>query len=181
MDKTETAVFGGGCFWCTEALFQSLKGVALVTPGYAGGEMVKPSYEQVCSGRTGHAEVIKIEFDPTVIPYAALLEIFFNSHDPTTSNRQGADVGSQYRSLVLYTNQKQKTVAQEAVESLKQSGRSIVTEVKPLETFYPAEKYHQNYYENNPNQPYCRIVISPKLQHLKEEYSDKLKAENLRP
>jgi len=176
--KTEIVVFGGGCFWCTEAIFKMLRGVISVTPGYAGGAMKNPSYYDVTGGDTGHAEVIRIEFDPTVIPYHDLLDIFWHTHDPTSLNRQGADVGTQYRSAVFYTTPEQKETTQKSLEELKKSGNfknGIVTDVKPLGTFYEAEDYHKNYYEKNSFEPYCRIVIDPKLKHLREKYSDKLK------
>jgi len=170
----QIAVFGGGCFWCTEAIFQNLRGVAKVTSGYAGGNIENPSYEAVCSGRTGHAEVVKIEFDPTAIPYSVLLEVFFATHDPTTLNRQGHDAGEQYRSVVFYTSEAQKQEAVRLIDALSDSGeydKAIVTEIKPLEQFYPAEDYHQNYFNENKTQPYCQAVIRPKLQKLKKQYS----------
>ncbi len=176
MKNKQIAIFGGGCFWCTEAIFKMLKGVISVTPGYAGGTMENPSYYDVSEGNTGHAEVIRIEFDPAAIPYQDLLEIFFHTHNPTTLNRQGNDIGPQYRSLILYTNSQQKKIAAATLE--KKSGEfngPIVTEIKPLDKFYPAEDYHKNYYEKYPFEPYCQVVISPKLQHLREKYSAKLK------
>ncbi len=172
--KKEIAVFGGGCFWCTEAIFQELRGVSVVTSGYAGGAISEPSYEAVSSGKTGHAEVIKIEFDSAVIPYETLLEVFFASHDPTTMNRQGADVGEQYRSIVLYTSDKQKTQAEAYITKLKMSGEftaPIVTQVGPLEKFFPAEEYHQDYFANNSDQPYCQIIINPKLEKIRHQFS----------
>ncbi len=165
MEKTETAVFGGGCFWCTEAIFKSLKGVVSVVPGYAGGTTANPSYADVCSGKTSHAEVIKIEFDPGIIPYEDLLEVFLNTHDPTSLNRQGNDVGTQYRSIILYTTYGQKEAAERLIQP------PMATEIKPLENFYEAEDYHRDYYDQNKDQPYCRVVISPKLKHLREKYS----------
>ncbi len=176
--KNEIAVFGGGCFWCTEAIFKMLKGVVSVTSGYAGGQMDNPSYYKVSEGNTGHAEVIRIEFDPKVIPYRDLLDVFWHTHDPTTLNRQGADSGTQYRSVVLYGNDEQKKIAEESLKDLKKSGEfknPIVTEIKPLDKFYEAEDYHKNYYEKYSFEPYCQVVISPKLQHLREKYSSKLK------
>lgn len=176
--KTETAVFGGGCFWCTEAIFQQLKGVKSVTPGYAGGTTENPTYSKVCEGTTGHAQVIKIEFNPSIIPYSDLLEIFWNTHNPTTLNRQGNDEGTQYRSIILYTSDEQQQEAEESlkrIEELKQFNKPIVTEIKALEKFYQAEDYHQNYYNSNPGNPYCEVVISPKLAKLREKYSEKLK------
>jgi len=167
--STERAVFGGGCFWCMEAIFNRLKGVSKVASGYAGGTMPNPSYGQVSSSRTGHAEVIQVEYDPAVITYRDLLEVFFKAHDPTTPNRQGADVGSQYRSLILYSNEEQKTAADGIIAELTKSGEfknPIVTEVKPIETFYPAEEYHHEYYARHPEQGYCQAVIAPKLAKL---------------
>ncbi len=176
--KNEIAVFGGGCFWCTEAIFKMLRGVSSVTPGYAGGTMDNPSYHDVSNGDTGHAEVIKIEFDPSVIPYSDLLDVFWHTHDPTTLNRQGNDVGTQYRSIVLYTSDEQKRITEESLANLQKSDEfknSIITEIKPLAKFYQAEDYHKNYYEKYSFEPYCQVVISPKLKHLREKYEDKLK------
>lgn len=177
--KTELAFFGGGCFWCTEAIVQKLQGVLSVTPGYAGGHTPNPTYEQVCSGTTGHAEVIKIEFDPAVIPYHDLLEIFMHTHDPTTLNQQGNDVGSQYRSIILYTSEIQRDIALRLTEELESSpefqGQKIVTELKPFTTFIEAESYHKDYYANNKDQPYCQIVISPKIAKLRAKYSERIK------
>ncbi len=176
--KNETAVFGGGCFWCTEAIFKLLKGVSSVTPGYAGGTMDNPSYYEVSAGNTGHAEVIRIEFDPQIIPYKDLLNIFWHTHDSTTLNKQGADIGAQYRSVILYTSGRQKIVTERFLEDLKKSAEfsnPIVTEIKPLDKFYEAEDYHKDYYEKYSFEPYCQVVISPKLQHLREKYSSKLK------
>ncbi len=178
MNSTETAVFGGGCFWCTEAIFQQLKGVSSVLPGYAGGQLDSPSYHDVTGGNTGHAEVIKIEFDPKIIPYKDLLDVFMHTHNPTSLNRQGNDVGTQYRSIVLYTTDEQRQVAEKSLLDLQSSGEyqePIVTEVEPLTKFYEAENYHQNYYERNKDDAYCNVIISPKLQKLREKYSDKLK------
>ena len=166
-NKTELATFGGGCFWCTEAVYEKIDGVVSVISGYAGGNKTDPSYEDVVTGKTEHAEVIQIEFDPDKISYDELLDLFWKAHDPTTLNRQGADIGTQYRSIILYHNNTQREAAE---SSLKRASplfdRPIVTEVKPLDIFYPAEDYHQDYYENNPNAGYCRIVISPKLKKL---------------
>lgn len=176
--QNEVAIFGGGCFWCTEAIFSRLKGVANVSSGYAGGKMDHPSYEVVSQGNTQHAEVIKVEFDRKTISYETLLDIFFHLHDPTTLNKQGADVGTQYRSIILYTNDQQKEKAQEIIKKLQETGNyssSIVTEIKPLDRFYEAEEYHQKYYDKNKSQPYCSLVIGPKLKHLEELYADKLK------
>jgi peptide-methionine (S)-S-oxide reductase len=163
----EKAVLGGGCFWCLEAVFKQIEGVASVTSGYAGGHKQNPTYEEVCSGTTGHAEVVQIEFDPSVISYRELLDIFWKTHDPTTLNRQGPDTGVQYRSVILYLNESQKKIALESRE--KASGYfsgPIVTEIKPLMEFYPAEDYHQDYFQKNPYAAYCRIIISPKLKKL---------------
>ena len=176
---SELATLGGGCFWCLEAVFQRLEGVRSVRSGYAGGDVADPTYEQVCGGRTGHAEVVQVEFDPSVTSYRELLELFFTIHDPTTPNRQGADVGTQYRSIILYHTPEQKTVAEKVVRELEAEGvfdAPIVTELEPLEEFYPAEDYHQNYYNDNPNQPYCRVVIDPKVAKLRAKYADKLKS-----
>lgn len=166
---TEIAVFGGGCFWCTEAIFKNLKGVTAVLPGYAGGVLVDPTYEQVSSGNTGHAEVIKIEFDPNIITFENLLEVFLATHDPTSQNRQGEDVGTQYRSIVLYTTPQQKNIAEKNIQS------PMVTEIKPLDKFYPAEDYHRNYYANHADQPYCQLVINPKLTKLREKFGNLVK------
>ncbi len=176
--STQTAVFGGGCFWCTEAIFASLKGVSSVMPGYAGGTTDHPTYEAVCSGATGHAEVIQITFDPAQISFRDLLEVFFALHDPTTPNRQGHDVGEQYRSIILYADDEQQRVAQTVIQELTGSNvfdRPIVTQVVPLTNFYEAENYHQNYYANNSDKPYCEVVISPKLAKLREKFSARLK------
>ena len=180
MDKKdfETAVFGGGCFWCTEAIFKSLRGVFEVTPGYAGGTTKNPTYYDLHEAETGHAEVIKIKFDPKVIPYSVLLDIFWHTHNPTTPNMQGNDRGTEYRSIILYTSPEQKKQAEEALAKLQKSGEfssPIVTEIQPLIIFYEAESYHKDYYNKNQNAPYCELVINPKLQHLRELYSDKLK------
>jgi len=168
---TETIYLGGGCFWCTEAIFQSLRGVTSVTSGYAGGTIPYPSYEQVCQGETGHAEVIKIDFDTEVISLTDLLDVFFELHDPTSIDRQGADVGSQYRSLVIYTAEMQKEVIQEAKDKIP----GAVTEIKPFVNFYPAENYHQNYYSSDPQKPYCQLIISPKLTKLRQKFSPFIK------
>jgi peptide-methionine (S)-S-oxide reductase len=160
-------------------VYQRLEGVRSVRSGYAGGDVADPTYEQVCSGRTGHAEVVQVEFDPSVTGYRELLEVFFTIHDPTTPNRQGADVGTQYRSIILYHTPEQRTVAEEVVRELEAEGvfdAPIVTELEPLEEFYPAEDYHQNYYRDNPNQPYCSVVIAPKVAKLRAKYADKLKS-----
>jgi peptide-methionine (S)-S-oxide reductase len=162
----ETATFGSGCFWCTEAVFQQLKGVSSVVSGYAGGHVENPTYQQVCTGRTGHAEVCQIQFDPEQISFEELLEIFFSTHDPTTLNRQGNDVGSQYRSVIFYHNEDQRKMAERVKTELDGSRtwkNPIVTEIVPFENFYKAEDYHQNYYRSNPGERYCRLVIAPKL------------------
>lgn len=172
--NTEIAVFGGGCFWCTEAIFQRLRGVLQVTPGYAGGHSANPTYQQVSSEETGHAEVIKVEFDPKQITFDQLLDIFWHLHDPTSLNQQGADVGTQYRSIILYTTPEQAEIARHSKQALAESSefdQPIVTEIKPLDQFYLAEKYHHNYFENNKDQPYCQLVISPKLSKLVKKYS----------
>jgi peptide-methionine (S)-S-oxide reductase len=174
----QAAVFGGGCFWCTEAVFEMLKGVISVMPGYAGGDEENPIYDTVVSGRTGHAEVTKVEFDPQEISYTDLLTIFFAIHDPTTLNRQGADVGTQYRSIILYTDEDQKHKAEAFIKELDESSPAtppIVTEVEPLEAFYPAEDYHREYYRKNTSQPYCQIVINPKLEKIQARYAALLK------
>ena len=170
--KNKSAVFGGGCFWCTEAIFKMVKGVASVTPGYAGGHIDSPTYSQVCSGSTGHAEVIKVDYDPDQISYEDLLEVFWQAHDPTTKDRQGNDVGTQYRSIILYQGEDQKRMAEESMAKLNASGifkKPAVTEIEPLGEFYKAEDYHRDYFANNPNQPYCRAIIAPKVAHFLEK------------
>jgi methionine-S-sulfoxide reductase len=175
MNSTESAVFGAGCFWCTEAVFQRLKGVKAVMPGYSGGSTPNPSYEQVCTGRTGHAEVAKIDFDPGLVSYDDLLEVFFATHDPTTKDRQGNDRGAQYRSVIFSTNEEQKKAAEEAIRKFTPDFPApIVTEVKPLAAFYPAEDYHQNYYNENGAQPYCSFVISPKLAKFRKKFAERI-------
>jgi len=165
----ETATLGGGCFWCTEAIFELLPGVKTVTSGYAGGHKDHPTYKEVCSGTTGHAEVIQITFDPTVISYERLLETFWEAHDPTTLNRQGADEGTQYRSIILYHNEAQKLAAEKSKAAAQARFRNpIVTEIVPLTKFHPAEGYHQDYYRNRPNEGYCRLVIRPKVEKLEK-------------
>ncbi len=169
VEKSARAVFGAGCFWCVEAVFQHLDGVQSVVPGYAGGKTENPTYELVCSGTTGHAEVAKITFDPDVISYKQLLNMFWRSHDPTTLNRQGNDVGTQYRSVIYYLDDEQKNSAEKsklAVEGSNLLAAPIVTEIEQLTKFYPAEDYHHNYYKLNPNQSYCRLIIEPKLKKL---------------
>ena len=177
MDKTEIAVFAGGCFWCTEAVFKMLKGVLDVRPGYTGGTVENPTYEEVCRGNTGHAEVIRIEYDPTKIRYEDLLTVFFASHDPSTLNRQGSDVGNQYRSAVFYTTQEQKQTAEKVIREIDSSakGDPVVTEVVPLTTFYEAEDYHRDYYERNKDAPYCRVIINPKVEKVQRKFAQLLK------
>jgi peptide-methionine (S)-S-oxide reductase len=178
-EKKEVAVFGGGCFWCTEAVFDELRGVISVVSGYAGGSTKTPTYEQVCSGGTGHAEVIRIEFDPTQISFRDLMTVFFATHDPTTLNRQGNDVGTQYRSAVFYANEQQKQEAAAFIKELdtaKTFKNPIVTTLEPLTEFYAAEDYHQKYYANNPYQPYCQYLIPPKLNKLYKQFSALLKS-----
>lgn len=177
-DKLEIATLANGCFWCTEAIFQRLEGVEKVTSGYAGGKVTNPSYQEVTTGETGHAEVIQIQFNPSVITFQEILEVFFATHDPTTLNRQGYDVGTQYRSAIFYHSTAQKEVAEALIKSLTEAkvfDKKIVTEVTPFETFYGAEAYHQNYYNNNKNQGYCVAVINPKLEKFIKKYKDKLK------
>jgi len=174
-----TATFGGGCFWCTEAVFQNLRGVKQVKSGYAGGHVDNPTYEQVCTARTGHAEVVQITYDPAVISYQDLLEVFFTTHDPTTPNRQGNDVGPQYRSVIFYHDAEQERVAREVIKSINERriwNRAIVTEVSPLPVFYPAEVYHDDYFARNPQQPYCQVIIEPKVAKLRKQHMDKLRA-----
>jgi len=174
----EIATLGGGCFWCLEAIFSELTGVEKVESGYAGGTVPNPTYEQVCSGRTGHAEVVQITFDPAVLSYKDLLRVFFTVHDPTTLNQQGADVGTNYRSVIFYHNPDQKTQASEVIREIVDANvwdAPIVTQLQPLEAFYRAEEYHQEYFKNNPNQSYCRIVIAPKVQKFRQHYVQKLK------
>ncbi|MDO8470768.1 MAG: peptide-methionine (S)-S-oxide reductase MsrA [bacterium] len=174
--KSEAAVFGGGCFWCTEAVFKELRGVVSVASGYAGGNTEHPSYGEVSMGRTGHAEVIKIEFDPQEISYRDLLTVFFATHDPTTENKQGADVGTQYRSVIFTTTQEQKNEAEKYIAELVDSGVRVVTGAQPLTKFYEAEDEHKNYYEKNSSQPYCQIVIVPKLLKLQMKFRELLKS-----
>ena len=176
--EMDTIVLGAGCFWCVEAVFTELKGVRSVMPGYTGGTMKNPDYKSVCTGQTGHAEVAEIIFDPSVITLAELLEVFWQTHDPTTLNRQGADVGTQYRSAIFYRNADQKSIAEHYKAELDKSGafeRPVVTEIAPLEKFYPAENYHRDYYANNPGQGYCQMVIRPKVDKFKKAFADKLK------
>lgn len=175
--KRQVATLGGGCFWCLEAAFEQLQGVERVKSGYAGGHVKNPSYREVCTGKTGHAEVVQVEFDPEVISYREILEVFFVIHDPTQLNRQGPDVGTQYRSAIFFHGPEQKATAEGLIAELAEEGifdDPIVTEVEPLEAFYPAEDYHDEYYRRNPEQPYCQVVISPKLAKLRSRFSDKL-------
>ena len=177
-NKDEVAILGAGCFWCIEAVFEELKGVSKVESGYMGGRVPNPTYQQVCTGTTGHAEVAKITFDPSVINYKEVLEVFWKTHDPTTLNRQGADVGTQYRSAVFYLSGEQKETAEFYKQKLNESGAfsgPIVTEIVAASTYYPAEDYHQNYYALNPNQGYCRYVIQPKLEKFRQAFAEKLK------
>lgn len=176
--KTDTATFGEGCFWCTEAFFQRLNGVYKVISGYGGGYVENPTYEQVCDKTTGHVELARIVFDPKVISFDELLEVFWKTHDPTTMDRQGNDVGPQYRSVIYYNNEEQKQKAEHYKEKLDKSGawdKPIVTMIEPFKNFYPAENYHQNYYNDNQNQGYCRFVIAPKLEKFEKVFKDKLK------
>jgi methionine-S-sulfoxide reductase len=169
------ATFGGGCFWCTEAIFQKLKGVETVESGYSGGSTVDPSYQDVCAGITGHAEVVQITFDPAVISYADLVRIHLSTHDPTTLNYQGADHGTQYRSIILAHDDEQQNIAEEIINEMNPSFTDdIVTEVVPLKVFYKAEEYHQNYFNNNPNQGYCMAVINPKLQKFRKLFAERI-------
>lgn len=173
----EKATFGAGCFWCVEAIFENLNGVVKVESGYSGGNTNNPTYDDVCSGTTNHAEVVQITFNPNIVSFAELVNIFFRTHDPTTLNRQGADVGSQYRSVILYHDNNQKLIAENVkkyVSSAKIWNEKIVTEISPYKIFYKAEDYHQNYYDQNKNAPYCQIVINPKLEKFKKEFSGKL-------
>lgn len=176
--QREHATLGGGCFWCLEAVFQDLKGVERVVSGYAGGHVAEPTYEEVCRGQTGHAEVVDVVFDPGVISYRDLLGIFFAIHDPTTLNRQGADVGTQYRSVIFPRSREQDMIAREVIQELGDARTfedPIVTEVTALNTFYPAEEYHQRYFERNPRQPYCQVVVAPKVAKFRKEHMDRLR------
>lgn len=174
---TELATLGGGCFWCLEATFERLRGVTDVRSGYAGGHVEDPGYREVCSGTTGHAEVVQVEFDPDILDYADLLDVFFTIHDPTTVDRQGGDVGTQYRSIILVHDDEQRRIAEATIAAREESGRHdapIVTQVEQLEEFYPAEDDHQGYYQANRAQPYCQVVIEPKIAKLEREHADKL-------
>lgn len=175
----ETAILGGGCFWCTEAIFSELRGVQKVESGYAGGTVSNPSYERVCDGDTGHAEVVRITYDPSAISYGQLLEIFFTTHDPTTLNRQGADIGTQYRSVIFYKDQMQKETAEAVIREVNDAGvweGPIVTELVPVQSFYKAEEYHQEFYQRNPRQGYCTFVITPKVAKFRKKYASLLKS-----
>ncbi len=177
-NNSEIAVLGGGCFWCVEAVFAEVAGITAITSGYSGGQTVNPSYYEVCSERTGHAEVVKLEFDPGQITFTDILEIFFATHDPTTLNRQGADRGARYRSVILYTGESQRELAVKFIEELDASGTEngpVVTQVAPFEAFYPAETEHQLFYQNNPGMMYCQIVISPKVAKVRQKFTAKLR------
>lgn len=176
--KLEEATLGGGCFWCTEAIYLQLDGVVDVKPGYSGGHVKNPTYEEVCTGNTGHAEVVEIKYDPEKVSFSDILEVFFETHDPTTLNRQGNDVGPQYRSVIFYHSEEQKQVAEKTIQLLEQEkvyNRPIVTAIEPFDKFYVAEDYHINYYERNKNKPYCELVITPKLEKFEKVFKDKLK------
>lgn len=177
-EKSEVAVLAGGCFWCTEAVFQEVEGVLRVDPGYSGGHAENPSYEDVCSGRTGHAEAVRITYDPSVISFREILEVFFSMHDPTSLNRQGNDVGTQYRSAIFYMNEGQRKTAEEAIAELEKNGEyrnDIVTAIDEFRNFYPAEDYHRNYFRNNSEAAYCRLVISPKMKKFRKKHAPLLK------
>lgn len=179
-ETMETAVLGGGCFWCVEAVYESVQGVEKAESGYAGGSLPNPTYDDVSAGVSGHAEVVKITFDPKVITYSEILKIFFHTHDPTTLNQQGADRGTQYRSVIYFNSDKQKKEAEDVVTKITEEKlwpNPVVTEIAALKDFYKAEDYHQNYYKNNKEQPYCSLVIGPKIQKLKKEFADRLKKE----
>jgi len=177
--RTEVATLGGGCFWCLEAVYEELRGVEKVESGYSGGPVANPTYQQVCTGTTGHAEVVQVTFDPDVVSFREILEVFFTIHDPTTLNRQGADVGPQYRSAIFYHDEEQRRVAEGLISELEAEGLwsdPIVTEVTPFEAYYVAEDYHQGYYRNNGYQPYCQVVIAPKVAKFRKQYLERLKA-----
>lgn len=176
--KYETATLGNGCFWCTDAIFERVKGVYNISPGFSGGNVINPSYKEVCTGTTGHAEVVQLNFDPTIITFAEVLEIFFKTHDPTQLNRQGNDVGTQYRSVIFYHSEEQKKIASEIKDKLNKEkiwDKPIVTAIEPFENFYPAEDYHNDYYENNPAQGYCQFVITPKVDKFEKVFKQYLK------
>ena len=178
LENYQNATLGGGCFWCLEAIFNELKGIEQVLSGYSGGAIPNPTYKQVCTGSTGHAEVVQLKFDPQEISFKEILQVFFSIHDPTTLNRQGADVGSQYRSVIFYHNQAQEEIAQQTIAELEADkiwNNSIVTQVVPYEKFYVAEDYHQDYYKYNSQQPYCQAVITPKLTKFRKQYLEQLK------
>jgi len=177
--QREVATLGGGCFWCLEAIFQQLRGVEKVESGYAGGQAPNPTYKQVCSGATGHAEVVQVTFDPTAVSFREVLEVFFCTHDPTTKDRQGMDVGTQYRSAIFYHSPEQKQMAEQLIDELNEAGiwgAPIVTQVVPAKEFYKAEDYHQNYFVDNPGQPYCQAVVGPKVAKFRKRFVDKLKS-----
>ena len=181
MNKIETATLANGCFWCSEAIFARLKGVVSVLPGYSGGKVENPSYDDVCTGRTGHAEAAQIVFDPDVISYERLLDVFWHTHDPTTLNRQGNDIGTQYRSAIFYHDEKQKEAAEQSKREIQNSGINkdpIVTEIVPFKQFYVAEDYHKNYYDQHRNAPYCSFVIEPKIRKLLKQYGNDLKTKH---
>ena len=176
--KYETITLGAGCFWCVEAIYSRVNGVISATSGYSGGKIANPTYNEVCSGETGHVEVVQVVYDPTVVPLAKILEIYFKTHDPTQLNRQGADIGEQYRSVIFYQNDNQKKIATEVKEMLGKASiwsNPIVTTIEPLTNFYKAENYHQDYFENNPNQPYCQMVVNPKVEKFEKLFKDYLK------
>ncbi len=176
----ETATLGGGCFWCLEAVYERMEGVLSVQSGYAGGHVENPTYQQVCTGTTGHAEVVQVTFDPAVTSYRDILEVFFAIHDPTTRDRQGNDIGTQYRSVVFYHSEEQRRVAEEMIRELNASGTwpaAIVTEIQPAAAFYPAEDYHSRYFDSHPNQPYCMFVVSPKVEKFRKKFADKLRTQ----
>lgn len=177
-NQLEVATLGGGCFWCLEAIYNELKGIIKVESGYAGGTVPDPTYKQVCTGTTGHAEVIQITYNPNIITFKEILQIFFTMHDPTTLNRQGNDVGTQYHSTIIYHNKNQKQTAEQVIKEITQAriwNNPIVTQIEPYNIFYKAEEYHQEYYIKNPEQSYCRIIIVPKIAKLRKQYFDKLK------
>lgn len=169
--RSETVYLAGGCFWCTEAVFKEVSGVLSVTPGYIGGQTTNPTYAQVCSGETGHAEAVRVEYDPSRVSFETLLDIFWRAHDPTQRNRQGADIGTQYRSAIFCTTPEQEAIARHSKEQLIREGTAVVTEISTANTFYPAESYHHNYYQRHPEAPYCRWVIAPKLEKMRSEIS----------
>lgn len=176
-DKIETATLGGGCFWCVEAVMENLKGVREVISGYSGGQIKNPGYKEVCTGKTGHAEVVQIHFNPEIISFREIIEVFLRSHDPTTLNRQGNDVGSQYRSVIFYHDDEQKKVAKDLIDEMNSSGiydNNIVTEVSPFKVFYQAEDYHQDYYQSDPDKPYCKYVIEPKINKFKDLFKNRV-------